>query len=146
MMNVLVLCTGNSARSILLESILRAESPQRIAVFSAGSCPTGQIHPEAVRLLNRENLPTEGLRSKSWDEFSGPHAPVMDLVITVCDSAASETCPLWPGTPRREHWGVPDPASVTGSPAQISAAFDHTYEKLRDKALAFIAMETALRA
>ncbi len=140
-MNVLVLCTGNSARSILLESILQAESQQRIAAFSAGSCPTGQVHPEALRLLERKNLPTTGLRSKSWDEFAGPTAPKMDLVITVCDSAAAETCPLWPGTPRREHWGVPDPAAVTGTPGQIEAAFEHTYEKLRDKALAFLVLE-----
>jgi arsenate reductase len=105
-MNILVLCTGNSARSILLESYLNAAGDGRVSGFSAGSHPTGTVNPGALRLLMRKGLPVSQLRSKSWDEFAAPDAPLMDLVITVCDAAAGETCPIWPGAPLRGHWGV----------------------------------------
>lgn len=128
-MNILVLCTGNSARSILLESILnRLGAAEGIRAFSAGSRPAGQVHPQSLRLLVERGYPTDGLRSKSWDEFAGPDAPVMDAVITVCGSAAGETCPFWPGAPVRAHWGVEDPAAA--GPASQSAAFEAAYGKL----------------
>ncbi|MBV1863322.1 MAG: arsenate reductase ArsC [Rhodobacteraceae bacterium] len=140
-MNILVLCTGNSARSILLESILRVESGGEITAFSAGSHPVGQVNPAALKLLARKNHPTVGLRSKSWDEFALNGAPTMDLVITVCGNAEAEICPIWPGAPRRAHWGVDDPAAVVGSQDQIDAAFEAAYAELRSKALAFLALE-----
>ncbi|MGR3468302.1 MAG: arsenate reductase ArsC [Shimia sp.] len=111
-MNILVLCTGNSARSILLEHILRDRSGGRITTFSAGSKPSRQVHPQSLRLLAQEGYDTSGARSKSWDEFAGDDAPVMDAVITVCGSAAGEECPIWPGAPVRAHWGVEDPAAA----------------------------------
>lgn len=139
-MNILVLCTGNSARSILLEAILNRDGAKRgIRAFSAGSRPAGQVHPEALRLLDAEGYPTTGLRSKSWDEFAAPGAPAMDLVITVCGSAAGEACPIWPGTPLRAHWGVDDPAAA--APADQPAAFTEAFATLRTRARAFLAME-----
>jgi arsenate reductase (thioredoxin) len=134
-MNILVLCTGNSARSILLEAILRASG--RVSAFSAGSQPKGAVHPGALRLLTAKGLPTDGLRSKSWDEFATHGAPVMDAVITVCGSAAGEVCPIWPGAPVRAHWGIADPAAAV--PAQQPAAFERAFALLDAKAQALLA-------
>jgi arsenate reductase len=121
--NVLFLCTGNSARSILAEAILNHRGRPNFHAFSAGSHPAGRIHPYAVKQLESAGLPVEGLRSKSWDEFAKPGAPQMQFVFTVCDSAAAEVCPVWPGQPVTAHWGIPDPAGVTGSPDEIARAF-----------------------
>jgi arsenate reductase (thioredoxin) len=121
--NVLFLCTGNSARSILAESILRKEGARRFRAFSAGSHPKGVVNPFALKVLESYKYPTEGLRSKSWDEFAAPGAPVMDFVFTVCDTAAAETCPIWPGQPMTAHWGIEDPAAVDGTDIQKEAAF-----------------------
>lgn len=137
-MNILVLCTGNSARSILLEAILNQQGAGRVTAFSAGSQPKGDVHPQSLRLLADKGYPIAGLRSKSWDEFAGPDAPVMDAVITVCGSAAAETCPIWPGTPLRAHWGVEDPAAAPV--ADQPAAFDLAYNLLRAKADALLAL------
>ena len=135
--NILFLCTGNSARSILAEAIMRKAAPERFNAYSAGSHPRGAVNPHALDLLKRLDYPTEGLRSKSWDEFSGPHAPKLDFVITVCDDAAGEVCPAWPGQPMTAHWGMPDPAAVTGSDMNISLAFAETYRMLNNRIAAF---------
>jgi arsenate reductase (thioredoxin) len=121
--NVLFLCTGNSARSILAESILRKEGKGRFHAFSAGSHPKGAVNPFAFRVLESYNYPTADLRSKSWDEFAAPGAPIMDFVFTVCDTAAAETCPIWPGQPMTAHWGIEDPAAIVGTDIQKEAAF-----------------------
>jgi arsenate reductase (thioredoxin) len=121
--NALFLCTGNSARSIMAEAILNHKGPPTFTAYSAGSHPAGKVRPEALRQLELAHLPTEGLRSKNWDEFAQPCAPKLDFVFTVCDNAAKEACPLWPGQPMTAHWGVPDPASVQGTPEQIERAF-----------------------
>jgi len=131
--NVLFLCTGNSARSILAESILNREGAGRFKGFSAGSHPNGQIHPYAVGLLRKMNHPTSSLRSKSWDEFATPGAPVMDFVFTVCDNAANEVCPIWPGQPMSAHWGVPDPAVADGTEAERRLAFADAYRMLSNR-------------
>jgi arsenate reductase len=121
--NVLFLCTGNSARSILAEAILNHKGRPSFTAFSAGSFPKGAIHSMALKQLKQSHLPMTGLRSKSWDEFARPGAPKMDFVFTVCDNAAREGCPVWPGQPNTAHWGVPDPAAVEGTPAEIERAF-----------------------
>jgi len=121
--NVLFLCTGNSARSILAEAILNSKGKNSFTAYSAGSHPTGAVRPEALRQLEQAHISTSGLRSKSWDEFSGPGAPELDFVFTVCDNAANEVCPVWPGQPLTAHWGVPDPAAVRGSEDDIQRAF-----------------------
>jgi arsenate reductase len=121
--NVLFLCTGNSARSILAERLMEHHGAGRFRAFSAGSFPKGAVHPLALRLLAEQGLLIEGLRSKSWEEFTAPDAPQMDFVLTVCDQAASEPCPVWPGHPVTAHWGVPDPAAVDGSEVQRMFAF-----------------------
>ena len=123
-LNVLFLCTGNSARSILAESILRKDGAGRFHAFSAGSHPKGAVNPFALKVLEAHDYPTEGLRSKSWDEFAAPGAPMMDFVFTVCDTAAGEACPIWPGQPMTAHWGIEDPAAVEGTDIHKEAAFD----------------------
>ncbi len=130
MKNILILCTGNSARSILGEALLNRKGESRIQAFSAGSIPKGAVNPGAVRLLSKESYDLSAFRSKSWDEFAQPEAPHMDMVITVCASAAGETCPIWPGAPIRAHWGLADPAYVTSSEAAADAAFAETYRLL----------------
>ena len=125
--NVLFLCTANSARSILGEAILNKLGEGRFTAFSAGSHPKGAVHPQALALLRRLGFPTDGLRSKSWDELAVPGAPGLDFVFTVCDDAASEVCPVWPGQPVTAHWGVPDPAAAEGDDAQIAAAFREAF-------------------
>lgn len=129
-LNVLFLCTANSARSLIAEAILNADPSGRFRAFSAGSQPAGQPNPHTLRLLNRQGHPTEDIRSKSWDAFAGPDAPKMEIVITVCDNAAGEICPVWPGHPITAHWGIPDPAAVTGSDDEKAAAFDRAYQML----------------
>ena len=131
--NVLFLCTGNSARSILAECILNREGNGRFRAFSAGSHPKGQVHPFALELLKKMNYPTAGLRSKSWDEFAGADAPHLDFVFTVCDNAADEVCPIWPGQPMTAHWGVPDPAAAEGTEAERHLAFADAYRMLSNR-------------
>ena len=128
--NVLFLCTGNSARSILAEAYLNSAAAGRFRAYSAGSHPNGKVNPLALELLEKEGIPTQGLRSKSWDEFAEPGAPKFDFVFTVCDNAAGETCPLWPGRPIKEHWGVPDPAAVQGSGDERRKAFLAAFTQL----------------
>jgi arsenate reductase (thioredoxin) len=131
--NVLFLCTGNSARSILAESLLNALGHGKFRGFSAGSFPKGQVHPMAIELLRRMNLPTENLRSKSWDEFAAPDAPSIDLIFTVCDNAAGEVCPIWPGKPMTAHWGIADPAAVEGSDAEKAFAFQKALKEVETR-------------
>jgi protein-tyrosine-phosphatase len=131
--NVLFLCTGNTARSILAESILRKDGGGRFRAFSAGSQPKGQVNPFALKVLASLNYPIDGMRSKSWQEFAAPDAPVMDFVFTVCDSAAGESCPLWPGQPMTAHWGIEDPAAVEGTDLQKEAAFVAAFRYLKNR-------------
>ncbi len=125
--NVLFLCTGNSARSIMAEAILNRKGKPNFTAYSAGSHPTGHVRPEAIQQLVAAHLPTEGLRSKDWNEFAQPGAPQLHFVFTVCDNAAREVCPVWPGQPMTAHWGVPDPALVAGTPEQIEKAFREAF-------------------
>jgi len=138
--NVLFLCTGNSARSIMAEGILRKEGAGRFNVFSAGSHPKDAVNPLAIKVLESFNYPTDGYRSKSWDEFAGPGAPKMDFVFTVCDSAAAEVCPIWPGQPMTAHWGIEDPAAAGGAPMQKEAAFVTAFRYLRNRVTVFTAL------
>jgi arsenate reductase len=145
--NVMFLCTGNSARSIIAESVLRKDGGGKFNAYSAGSQPKGEVNPFAIETLEGHHYPVEGLRSKSWDEFTGPDAPEMDFVFTVCDNAAGETCPVWPGQPVTAHWGVEDPAAVEGTDAEKRVAFATTlrYMKLRIAAFAALPVESLER-
>jgi arsenate reductase len=138
--SVLFLCTGNSARSILAESLLNSLGEGRFRAFSAGSFPKGQVHPMALELLKRSNLPAEGFRSKSWDEFAAPGAPPIDFVITVCDNAAGEVCPVWPGRPMTSHWGIADPAAVEGTDAEKAIAFRKALMELETRVKLFTSL------
>lgn len=131
--NVLFLCTGNTARSILAEAILRAEGGGRFNAYSAGSQPKGVVNPFALKVLASFDYPTDGLRSKSWDEFASDEAPVMDFIITVCDNAAGEACPFWPGKPATAHWGIEDPAAVEGTGISKEAAFVAAFRYLKNR-------------
>ncbi len=135
---VLVLCTGNSARSIIAECLFNRLGQGRFIAYSAGSQPAGAVNPFAIELLDHEGFDTEGLRSKSWDEFAGTDAPRIDYVITVCDNAAGETCPLWPGNPTTAHWGIPDPAACDGTDEQRSAAFAAAMKQLTARIKEFL--------
>jgi arsenate reductase len=128
--NVLFLCTGNSARSVLAEAILNKTGQGRFRAHSAGSQPRGDVHPQTLALLRDKGHDVSGLRSKSWSEFAAPGAPPLDFIFTVCDSAAGESCPVWPGKPATAHWGIPDPAAVTGSDAAVRFAFEDAYRML----------------
>jgi arsenate reductase len=141
--NVLFLCSGNSARSILAEAQLNALGKGRFKAFSAGSHPTGTVNPFAIEFLGKAGLPTEGYRSKSWDEFAGADAPVMDYVLTVCDQAAGEQCPFWPGQPMSSHWGVADPAAVEGSDDDKRRAFKDAAATLRKRIELFTSLPSA---
>jgi arsenate reductase len=141
--NALFLCTGNSARSIMAEAILNKKGYPTFTAYSAGSQPTGRIRPEALKQLEIAHLPVADLRSKSWDEFARPGAPRMDFVFTVCDKAAKEVCPLWPGQPMTAHWGVPDPVSVTGTPEQIECAFRDAFTMLDRRISLFLCLSLA---
>ena len=141
--NVLFLCTGNSARSILAEAVLDHRGGGRFRAYSAGSHPVGRVNPHAIALLRQVGLPTENLRSKSWDEFAAPGAPPLDFVFTVCDNAAGEVCPLWPGQPVTAHWGLPDPAAVEGSDAGKAKAFRDTYVALERRISLFTSLPIA---
>ncbi len=141
--NVLMLCTGNSARSILAEAVMNREGNGLFRAYSAGSKPTGTPNPHAIALLQHEGFDTSFARSKSWDEFTGPDAPHLDFVFTVCDNAAAEECPYWSGTPVTAHWGLPDPALVTGNEAEIALAFADTYRALTRRVQAFAALPIA---
>jgi arsenate reductase (thioredoxin) len=138
--NVLFLCTGNSARSIMAEVILDRAGQGKFKAFSAGSQPKGQVHPYALDLLRKLNYDTRELRSKSWKEFSGPDAPKLDFVFTVCDNAARETCPVWPGQPMTAHWGVPDPAEATGNEAEVRLAFADALRMLSNRINIFVSL------
>ena len=138
--NVLFLCTGNTARSVLAEGILRKEGAGRFNAFSAGSQPKGVVNPFALKVLGAYGYPVEGYRSKSWDEFATPGAPVMDFVFTVCDSAAGEACPFWPGQPMTAHWGIADPAGVEGADMEKEAAFVTAFKQMRNRICAFTAL------
>ena len=141
--NILFLCTGNSARSITAEAILNGKGRPVFTAYSAGSHPSGVVRPEALKLIEMAHLPTESLRSKSWEEFAKPAAPKMNFVFTVCDNAAQETCPIWPGQPMTAHWGVPDPATVRGTAEQIERAFREAYLILERRIGLFLSLPLA---
>jgi len=138
--NVLFVCTGNSARSLMAEALANALGRERLQAFSAGSHPEGQVHPLTLQVLESAGLATANLRSKSWDEFAGAGAPEMDLIITVCDRAAGETCPTWPGHPVTAHWSIPDPAAATGTPEQIRRAFSVALQMLQQRISLLLAL------
>lgn len=138
--NILFLCTGNSARSVMAEAILNQKGKPNFTAYSAGSFPAGTVRPEALRQLASAHLPADGLRSKSWDEFAKPGAPKLDFVFTVCDNAAKEVCPIWPGQPMTAHWGVPDPAGVTGPPDRIAKAFRDAFFQLDRRISLFLSL------
>jgi protein-tyrosine-phosphatase len=138
--NVLFLCTGNSARSIMAEALLNRAGQGKFCAFSAGSHPKGQVHPYALDLLRQLNFDVTAVRSKSWTDFCGPDAPKLDFVFTVCDNAAAETCPVWPGQPMSAHWGVPDPAAATGNEAEIRLAFADTFRMLSNRINLFVSL------
>jgi protein-tyrosine-phosphatase len=138
--NVLFLCTGNSARSIIAEAILNKIGIGNFVAYSAGSQPKGQVNPHTIQLLQSLGYETSGLRSKSWHEFAKPGAPSLDFTITVCDNAAGETCPVWPGQPMTAHWGVPDPAEAKGTPAEVALAFKDAYRMLNQRIGIFVAL------
>jgi arsenate reductase len=139
-MNVLFLCTGNSARSIMAEALMNRLGQGRFRAFSAGSFPTGRVNPRAVPIVENLGFDPAGFRSKSWDEFAQPGAPPLDFVFTVCDDAAGEVCPVWPGQPITAHWGVPDPAAVTGSDAETAFAFNDTARQLHNRIDLFLSL------
>jgi arsenate reductase len=141
--NVLFLCTGNSARSIMAEAILRRKGMPKFHAYSAGSHPTGKVNPAALQQLRDVRLPTDGLRSKSWEEFSRPGTPELDFVFTVCDNAAKEVCPIWPGQPMTAHWGIPDPAAIAGTPEQIGRAFRDAFVMLERRISLFLCLPLA---
>jgi arsenate reductase (thioredoxin) len=141
--NVLFLCTGNSARSIMAEAIMNRKGLPNFAAYSAGSHPVGFVRPEAIRQLEKAHMNTENLRSKSWDEFTGPDAPPLHFVFTVCDNAAKEVCPLWPGQPMTAHWGVPDPAAVKGTPEEIESAYSKAFVALDRRISLFLCLPLA---
>lgn len=138
--NVLFLCTGNSARSIMAEAILNFKGRPAFTAYSAGSHPTGAVRPEALRQLEQSHIPITGLRSKAWDEFSVPGAPQLDFVFTVCDNAANEVCPVWPGQPLTAHWGIPDPAAVRGDASEIERAFRDAFFTLERRISLFLCL------
>jgi protein-tyrosine-phosphatase len=142
-LNVLFLCTGNSARSIIGEAIINRVGAGKFKGYSAGSMPKGQVHPLTLKLLNQLNYDTTALRSKPWDEFAAPGAPRLDFVFTVCDNAANETCPIWPGQPMSAHWGVPDPAAVEGTDSEKALAFADTYRMLNSRISIFTSLPLA---
>jgi protein-tyrosine-phosphatase len=142
-LNVLFLCTGNSARSIIGEAIMNREGRGRFRAFSAGSHPRGEVNPHTVSLLRSLHYPVDGFRSKPWDEFEGPEAPKLDFVFTVCDDAAAEVCPIWPGQPMTAHWGMPDPAAAQGSPAEVALAFADTYRMMTNRITLFMSLPIA---
>ena len=141
--NVLFLCTGNSARSIMAEAIMNFKGHPHFTAYSAGSQPSGMLRPQAIAQLQSARLPVEGLRSKSWEEFSKPGAPKLDFVFTVCDNAAKEVCPIWPGQPMTAHWGVPDPAAVAGTPEEIDRAFRDAFITLSRRITLFLSLPLA---
>jgi arsenate reductase len=141
--NVLFLCTGNSARSIMAEGIMNAKGRPRFTAYSAGSHPSGTVRPEALRELEAADISTDGLRSKSWEEFASPDAPRIDFVFTVCDNAAKESCPVWPGHPTTAHWGIPDPAAVKGSDEEIQRAFRDAFLMLDRRIGLFLCLPLA---
>ncbi len=141
--NVLFLCTGNSARSILAEAIMNHKGRRNFTAFSAGSHPSGAVRPEALALLASAHLPTDGLRSKSWDKFAQPDAPKLDFVFTVCDNAANEVCPFWPGQPLTAHWGVPDPAAVRGTADEVERAYRAAFSTLDRRIGLFLCLPLA---
>ncbi len=138
--NVLFLCTGNTARSVLAEGILRKDGAGRFRAYSAGSQPKGVVNPIALKTLQAFGYPDDGYRSKGWEEFSGPDAPQMDFIFTVCDSAAGETCPIWPGHPMTAHWGIEDPAAVEGAEIDKERAFNDAFRYMKSRISAFIAL------
>jgi protein-tyrosine-phosphatase len=141
--NVLFLCTGNSARSVIAEAVLNKIGAGRFHAFSAGSQPKGRVNPHTLQLLQGLGYDTSGFRSKSWEEFSKPGAPQFDFVFTVCDNAAAEACPVWPGQPMTAHWGVPDPAEAEGTPAEIAVAFKDAYRMLNHRIAIFVSLPIA---